>query len=287
MTKFSFEAIGTHWEIDIKEEISKELEISLYKKIMDRIEIFDKDYSRFREDSLVTKISRQAGEYAMPEDFDYMFQIYKKAYGATNGLVTPLVGDVLISLGYDAKYSLEKKSLVTAVPLEEIVVWSKPVLYIKQPTMLDIGACGKGYLVDIVSEIIEKEGIKKFIVDGSGDMKVFGEEIKVGLEHPEDKQSVIGTILLKDKSLCGSSGNRRKWADVHHIVNPKTGVSPKNVLSVWVVAESTILADILTTCLFFVSAESLKKDFDFDYLILKDDYSVEFSGGINAEIFKE
>jgi thiamine biosynthesis lipoprotein len=216
-----------------------------------------------------------------------MFQIYKKAYSATNGLVTPLIGDVLISLGYDAKYSLEKKSLVAAVPLEEIVVWFKPVLYIKQPTMLDFGACGKGYLVDIVSEIIEKEGIRKFIVDGSGDMKVFGEEIKVGLEHPEDKQSVIGTILLKDKSLCGSSGNRRKWADVHHIVNPNTGVSPKNILSVWVVAESTILADILTTCLFFVSAESLKKDFNFDYLILKDDYSVEFSGGINAEIFEE
>ncbi len=287
MVKYQFEAIGTHWEIVINEEISNTLEISLYKKIIDRIEVFDKSYSRFRGDSLVTKIGKDSGVYVMPEDFEKMLTIYRKAYDLTMGLVTPLIGDVLVSLGYDEKYSLQKKELKKAMSWDEILDWNEPHLTVKNPTILDFGACGKGYLVDIVSEIIETEGIKKYCVDGSGDMRIRGEELKVGLEHPEDINSVIGVVHLNNQSLCGSSGNRRKWEDVHHIVNPDTGSSPKDILSVWVVAKETIMADILTTCLFFVEPDILKKDFDFDYLILKKDFSVKFSDGINAEIFKE
>ena len=106
MTKFEFEAIGTHWVIDIKEELSLEREALLLSIIKNRIDIFDKDYSRFREDSLVTKMSKESGEYKMPEDFNKMFSLYKKAYEITDGLVTPLIGQVLVDSGYDAEYSL-------------------------------------------------------------------------------------------------------------------------------------------------------------------------------------
>lgn len=287
MVKYTFEAIGTHWEIDINDEISKSLEISLYKKIQNRIEIFDKNYSRFRHDSLITKIAKESGRYRMPDDFEKMISMYKKAYVLTNGIVTPLIGDVLVSLGYDENYSLVKKESRKAYNWDEVLRWNQPDLIVNTPTVLDFGACGKGYLVDIISEIIESEGIKQYVVDGSGDMRVRGGKIKVGLEHPNDKESVIGTIVLKDQSLCGSSGNRRKWADVNHIVNPRTGVSPQEILSVWVVAKDTITADVLTTCLFFVQPDLLMNEFDFEYIILGKDLSVQSSNGINAEIFNE
>lgn len=285
MSKYTFEAIGTHWEIEIKEELSKERESSLYKKILDRIEIFDKDYSRFRQDSLVTKISKFPGDYEMPDDFEKMFLCYKKAYEVTGGLVTPLVGDVLVALGYDEKYSLEKKEAKLALNFDEILEWRKPILSVKKPTVLDFGAGGKGYLVDIVSEIIETEGVKKYTVDASGDMRSRGDEIKVGLEHPDQNDAVIGVVKLKDQSLCGSSGNRRKWADMHHVVNPKTLVSPKEVVSVWVISDSTLFSDILTTCLFFTSPNELKKEFKFEYFILKSDFTFEKSDNFVSEIF--
>lgn len=286
MTKFEFEGIGTHWVIDIKEEISLEREALLLSLIKDRIEIFDKDYSRFREDSLVTKMSKESGEYKMPEDFDVMFSLYEKACKVTGGLVTPLIGQVLVDSGYDAKYSLIKKEVLTKVrPLGEVVEWDKPILRLKEPALLDFGACGKGYLVDIVSEIIEKEGIKKYCVDASGDMKVRGGLLKVGLENPDNKEEVIGVLDIKDESLCGSAGNRRVWADMHHIINPDTITSPKHIKGVWVKAKTTILSDILTTCLFFVSGEKLKKDFDFEYLILNSDFTIQKSEGFSAEVF--
>ncbi|MFZ2523180.1 MAG: FAD:protein FMN transferase [Minisyncoccia bacterium] len=286
MTNFSFEAIGTNWDINIKEDLSETREASLYKKILDRAEVFDKDYSRFRSDSLVTKISRESGKYKMPDDFGVMIELYKKVYGVSSGLVTPLVGDTLVSAGYDAAYSLKKGEMKRAEKWQEVLEWEKPFLYVKKPIVLDFGACGKGYLVDIISELIESEGIKEYLVDGSGDMRHRGEDtIKIGLEHPGDATSVVGTVILKSKSLCGSAGNRRKWADMHHIVNPITLSSPSDISTVWVAAETTMLADILTTCLFFLSPTELKKHFDFEYVILKSDYTVEASNSPEIEIF--
>lgn len=290
MTKFEFEAIGTHWQIDIQDNLSNEREVVLLEKINDRIAKFDMDYSRFRDDSLVTKMSEEAGEFYLPDDADLMITLYKKMYDVTSGLVTPLIGQVLVDAGYDAKYSLSPKKLTKPKEWDQVIDWQKPNLFLKEPTLLDFGAGGKGYLVDIVSEIIEAEGVTSYCVDAGGDMRqrnFSGEGLKVGLEHPEDKTMVIGVVDILNQSLCGSAGDRRKWTGYHHIINPSTLSSPNEILAVWTIAESTILADILTTGLFFVAPETLQDNFKFEYLIVYSDYSMRKSPGFNAEIFAE
>jgi len=288
MIKFEFEAIGTHWIIDISKELSSKEEALLLDKIKQRIDIFDKDYSRFRKDSLITQISQKSGEYKLPEDADKLLSIYKKVYDVTSGLVTPLIGQVLVDSGYDAEYSLISRNPVKPLKWNEVMEWQNPVLKIVKPELLDFGAGGKGYLVDIVSELLKKEGVTEYCVDAGGDMCQRSEKLeslKVGLEHPEDKESVIGTIEIKNQSLCGSAGNRRKWAGYNHVINPETLSSPKDILAVWTVAEDTLTADILTTGLYFVSPETLLKHFKFDYLILRPDYSIEKSLGFDAELY--
>lgn len=285
MIRFSFEAIGTHWQIDIAKELSSKEEALLLEKIKNRINEFDKVYSRFREDSTVFEMSKKAGDYTLPSDADLLITTYKRVYDKTFGLVTPLIGQVLIDAGYDHKYSLVPKE--TRIPLkwEEVLEWNNPILKIKKPEMLDFGAGGKGYLVDIVSDLLINEGIGDFCVDAGGDMKVLGSELAVGLEHPNNKDLVIGQIKIKNKSLCGSAGNRRVWADYHHVINPETLKSPKNILAVWTLAETTLLADILTTAVYFLSPEILKNHFDFEYLVIRESGHLEKSDGFNAEIF--
>ncbi len=286
MTKFEFEAIGTHWVIDIDKELSSEEETLLLRKIKGRIAEFDFAYSRFREDSLVSKMSREAGDFTLPKDADKMISLYKEMYDATGGLVTPLIGQVLVDAGYDANYSLIPKTLTKPLSWDEVLEWKNPVLTMKKPELLDFGAAGKGYLVDIVSEILEENRIHSYCVDAGGDMRQRGTAgLKVGLEHPTDPTMVIGTIDLKNESLCGSAGNRRKWADFHHIINPETLSSPKEILAIWTWAKTTLLADLLTTGLFFVPAEKLLKHFDFEYLIVRSDLTLEKSENFNAEIF--
>lgn len=286
MTKYEFEAIGTHWTVDIAKELSSSEEALLLNKIMQRIAEFDKTYSRFRKDSLVTRMSKEAGKYELPEDAEKMLSVYKKVYDITNGQVTPLIGNALSNLGYDAQYSFQKKDLEKVLKWEEVIDWNNPILNIKSPVLLDFGAGGKGYLVDIVSELLEGEGIDEYCVDAGGDMRHRGESsLKVGLEHPEDISSVIGAIDIRNQSLCGSAGNRRSWADYNHIINPETLSSPKEILAVWTLADETMLADILTTALVFVSPEVLQKYFKFEYLIFYNDHSVKKSDGFTAELF--
>ncbi len=288
MIRYEFEAIGTSWIIDIKNNLSSQEEVILLNKIKERINIFDLNYSRFKENSLVTKMSKESGGYILPEDADKMISLYQKMFEISGGLVTPLIGQTLVEAGYDAKYSLEEKAL-SKVPLwNEVVKWESPKLTVSQPVLLDFGACGKGYLVDIVGELLEENKITSYCVDAGGDMRQRnneGESLKVGLENPDDIEEVIGVVNILNQSLCGSAGNRRKWGKWNHIINPKTLSPSEEVLAVWCIAEDTITADLMTTGLSFVKPETLLGHFKFEYLILYSNHSISKSDGFNAEVF--
>ena len=284
-----FDAIGTHWKIILPEEISDSDESDILKLIQDRIVIYDKNYSRFRNDSLVAEMSRSAGEYLLPDDARRLFDVYETVYRLTNGFVTPLIGNLLSDAGYDAQYSLEPKPFHVPLTWNEAMEYTFPRLTIKQPVLIDLGAAGKGYLVDIVGELLRAKGITSFTINAGGDIvheDGSGKLIRVGLEHPGDPTSVIGVAMIGNESICGSAGNRRAWKQFHHILDPFKLESPKHIAAVWVIAESGRIADILTTCLFFVEPEVIQSEFVFEYLIVYADYSIKKSEGFKAELFR-
>lgn len=284
---YIFEAIGTNWQIDLPDGLLASSREKLITKIQERITIFDRDYSRFREDSLVTAISKKAGLYTLPSDAEPLFLLYESLYGLTKGAVTPLIGNVLSDAGYDASYSLQSKDLEQPLPWQEVLERKSLELLVKKPVILDFGAAGKGYLIDIVAEIIRGENITSFCVDAGGDMVYdnSSDALRVGLEHPTDPEKVIGVATILNQSLCGSAGNRRAWGKFHHIINPHTLESPHHILAVWVVAETTLLADGLTTALFFTEPDRLAKEYQFEYVIVHQDFSIKKSANFPGEIF--
>ncbi len=287
MQEFDFEAIGTHWNIRINDILSDAQSEILLAHIRTRIDTFDRDYSRFRADSLVTRMSKEAGIYTLPEDARTMLDVYHALYTLTGGLLTPLIGQVISDAGYDAAYSLKSKTLQKPPSWDDVLDYSYPSLTVKKPALLDFGAAGKGYLVDIVTELLQDKGITSGSVDAGGDMRVFGtqEPLRIGLEHPEDTTKAIGVALIKNRSICGSAGNRRAWGEFHHIISPETLSSVRTVLAVWIVADTALLADALATCLFFVPPQMLLKHYQFEYLTMYKDHSIEHSKEFPAELF--
>ena len=182
--KHSFEAIGTSWTIE-----GDDIDI---EKIKARIAEFDKNYSRFREDSLVWKM-RTPGEYTLPDDAKKMFDLYQKLYLLTDGKMTPLIGTVMEQAGYDKDYSLVEKKLHTPPLWDDAIEYDFPKLTIKQPILIDVGAIGKGYLIDIVGELIEGN----YVIDAGGDIKVKGITLTIGLENPDNTNQVVNTIEIK------------------------------------------------------------------------------------------
>ncbi len=279
--QFKFEAIGTKWIVDIFDVLSPLAKAALLKQIRERIDIFDKNYSRFRADSLVTEMSQKAGEYVLPDDAEPMMNLYWELFGATGGLLTPLIGQVMVDAGYDPQYSLrQKKQLEKPLSWDEALEYEHPKLTIKKPVLLDFGAAGKGYLIDLVGEVLEKNDVRNFTVDAGGDIlhrRQDGAPLQIGLENPQNFAQVIGTCELSNVGLAASAGSRRKWQNFHHIINPETLESPREIIGTWVVADTTLLADALATALFFVPPEKLSQ-YRFEYVILYSDFSIRKSG---------
>lgn len=288
MVTESFEAIGTHWDIAIDQELTSAVERGLFLLLRERIELFEATYSRFRDDSLIDKIAHHAGAYTLPPDAKVMFDLYKKLYDITNGVVTPLIGNTLVEAGYDKQYSLTKGILHAPPAWSDVLTYDFPKLEILSPTQLDCGAIGKGYLIDIIGELLEQNNITDYTVNAGGDVRHRGSSpLTVGLEHPNDTTTAIGTIDISNKSICGSAGSRRTWANMHHIIDPRTQTSPSDITAVWAVSDNTILADAMTTALFFTDPGLLIKEFAFDYLVMRSDSSITHSQGFNATLFVE
>jgi thiamine biosynthesis lipoprotein len=107
----------------------------------------------------------------------------------------------------------------------------------------------------------------------------------VGLEHPDDPTLAIGVANVKNRSICGSSGSRRKWDRFHHTINPHTLTSPTEIKAVWTIADTCMLADILSTALFLDPQPDLYKDFNFEYVLLYKDNTAEKSKDFPGELF--
>jgi FAD:protein FMN transferase len=69
--------------------------------------------------------------------------------------------------------------------------------------VIDVGAAGKGYPVDIVAGILREEGFTSFVIDGSGDLLHSGSSpLRIEREHPFDARLAIGVAHLKDRAVC-------------------------------------------------------------------------------------
>lgn len=285
--EFAFEAIGTIWKISIGQELSPSGRTALLERIMARIDRFDRSFSRFREDSDVTRWSRAAGTYPLPEDAGPLFALYRRLYDATGGACTPLIGQTLSDAGYDAQYSLRPNETIASVPSWDDAVSVGPdTLEVRRPVLLDFGAAGKGYLVDLVADLLREEGVTAFCVDAGGDIRCEGvEPMRIGLEHPSSPDEAIGVATVTNGSVCGSSGSRRAWDRFHHTIDPRTLASPTDVAATWAFADRAALADGLATCLFLVSPDALAELRPFEYVILYSDMRVARSPGAPVELF--
>lgn len=279
-----FEAIGTAWQLDTAEPMPEHVAAAIHS----RIESYDLTWSRFRPDSLVSRVATTRGIHRFPDDAAPLFALYRKLYDATGGKVSPLVGGALETLGYDSGYSLRATGDVAVVPRwEDSIAWDGRALSTVHPVTIDVGAAGKGYLADLVAEILAASGIPDYTVDASGDIVHSGAPIRVALEHPLDTSKAIGVVDLGAGALCASAANRRAWGDgMHHILDATTGHPTAGVLATWTIAETGLVADGLATALFVADAKALAKSFEFEYVLMFSDGRVESSPGLDGEVFR-
>lgn len=281
---FTFDGIGTRWDISTP----RPLDASVRSRLLAIVERYDADWSRFRSDSIVSAMSRQPGRFELPAEAAALGDLYRTLYGITNGAMTPLIGASLERLGYDAAYSLRPAGSALPAPRwEDILDWDGTVLTSSAPVVLDIGAAGKGQLVDLLAAELHASDVGSFLINASGDLLNSGPEpVTVALEHPYDPAKAIGTVSLEGGAICASAANRRAWGDgLHHVLDGTTGSPVRTSVATWAMAESTMLADALATALFFVPGADLERTFEFSWLTVFSDGSAAYSAGFEGTLF--
>ena len=236
----------------------------------------------------MTRISREPGRHRLPADAGPLLSWYRELYDGTAGRVSPLVGRTLESLGYDAAYRLTPASERVPVPSwSDAMSWDGEHLDTARPVLLDVGAAGKGYLVDLVSELLAGLGLTSHVVDASGDLRVRGDVTeRIALEHPGDPTKAIGVVELMDGALCASASNRRAWGDgLHHVIDAVSGRPTADVIATWALAADAMHADGLATALFFDPAPNLVTGGDVSYVRMFANGRVEHSPSFPGEVF--
>lgn len=286
--------------------------VPIAQRVEQRIRAFVDEYesvlSRFRADSLVSRMACAAdgGDFEFPLWVQPLFAIYDDFYNATHGAFDACIGADLLALGYDNSVRFIPQSAVSTGKNENSSIdsWSNyrralPVtwadisqggggttLCTNQPVQLDFGAAGKGYFVDLVTQIIKEELGEElhadfdFLVNAGGDMRAyFSEEnsqIKVALENPFDTTQAVGVASIASGALCASSNARRRWKvkDANgfesnliatHLINALDGIPACDLCASWAYAPSktcdfpTAYADAIASALFVSQENYLQK----------------------------
>ncbi|GAA1697509.1 hypothetical protein GCM10009808_13710 [Microbacterium sediminicola] len=282
-TIWEFDAIGTHWSIETEHALAQEVRDA----VSETIDAFDRVWSRFRDDSVVSFLAANGGEAVLPNDADEMLSMFAEMSDATDGAVNPLIGASLEALGYDARYSLHAGE-ATAAPSEwrGILGWHAGALVLARPAVIDVGALGKGRLVDLVAAAVGSAG-GGLVIDAAGDILVKGIPQRIGLEHPYDTSRVIGVWQIDDGALCASATNRRAWGDgLHHVLDGRTGMPVRTIAATWAVAPTAMRADAASTALFFEGGPELAHRWGVQWVRMTTDGAVEWSHGFTGELFR-
>ncbi len=296
---------------------SKPIPQHVQKRIRAFVEEYEHTLSRFRADSLVSRMAcaDDGGDFEFPEWAGPLFTLYSEFYAATHGAFDACIGADLLALGYNNSVQFVPKSAASASDDSDSwsnyrralpVTWGNisrdcgsATLRTNQPVQLDFGAAGKGYFVDLVTQIIKEElsgdspsnsdsrADFDFLVNAGGDMRAcFGEEnnqIKVALENPFDTTQAVAVASIASGALCASSSARRRWKVKEasylgkdasgfesnliatHLINALDGIPACDLCASWVYIPAktcdfpTAYADALATALFVSQENDLQK----------------------------
>lgn len=127
---------------------------------------------------------------------------------------------------------------------------------LKDPeTEVDLGGIAKGYIGDMMTDLLEEKGVVSATINLGGNVICIGsktdeDDFVIGVEAPfSDRTEIIGKIPVRDKTLVTSGIYERKIEVdgklYHHILDTKTGMPVDSELTaVTLVADKGLSADL-------------------------------------------
>lgn len=121
---------------------------------------------------------------------------------------------------------------------------------------LDPSALVKGWAVQRISDHLTRAGLHEHCVTAGGDIACRGgarpeDHWRIGVQHPLDPSGMAAILHLHGGGAVATSGLYERG---DHIIDPVTGTTPRDVLSVTVTGPDLALADAYATAAFAMGA---------------------------------
>ena len=126
-----------------------------------------------------------------------------------------------------------------------------------------LGGIAKGYAVDRCISLLQELGIKQALVTAGGDSRMIGDRWgrpwSIGVRDPRNEDKLAAVIPLRDVAVSTSGDYQRYFEEngvrYHHIINPGTGDSARELQSVTIIGPDATTTDALSTSVFVMGME--------------------------------
>jgi thiamine biosynthesis lipoprotein len=273
----SGQTMGTTWSVAMLPNPAGTGTAGLGQRLQGRLDQINGLMSTYDPESEISRFNNRAGTdwFALSEETAEVIALSLEVSALTGGAFDISVGPLVELWGFGATARGERvptetqvREALAQVGDDKIHLRRKPAAVRKQVPELriDLSAVAKGYAVDALAELLERQGFSNFLVEIGGEIRVSGRRgdgspWRVAIEKPlEDTREVAAIFPLTGLALA-TSGNYRNFyvADGQryaHTIDPESGRPVHHKLaSVTVLDKTCARADALATALMVLGEE--------------------------------
>ena len=221
--------------------------------------------NRFDRTTVLAQLNKEENLKDSPPDLQNVIAASLQYHQLTNGAfditVAPIVDYYIEKSAKDQFMTVSEQEiqmLLERVDARKIHMDQRSISFQKAGMNITLDGIAAGYIVDRAAVILAEHKIEHFLINGSGEIRTMGKTEKnkpwrIAIQDPFKKGRYPDQIEMNNGAIA-TSGNYEIYFDrekiFHHIVNPRTGLSPRQSISVSVLGETAMQADALSTSVF-------------------------------------
>jgi thiamine biosynthesis lipoprotein len=265
-----FDAMGSRCEIRLAAPDGDSAQ-QLMHRAVDEVRRIEYKYSRYRPDSIVSRINAAAGSKAVAVDRETadLFGYAAALYGASGGLFDITSG--VLRKAWDFRQprvppAAMLESLLALVGWHNVECGVFEVYLRKAGMEIDFGGFGKEYAADRAATLLTEAGVRHGYVNLGGDMRFIGPRMDggpwaIGIQDPREPEGVLATINVSEGALA-TSGDYERFFELDgqrycHILDPRDGMPVRYWRSVSVLAPVAVAAGSCSTITMLKQREGL------------------------------
>jgi thiamine biosynthesis lipoprotein len=230
---------------------------------LDALRLVERALSAFDPRSELSHLNARAASARQPLSpmLAEVLEASRRVHAASEGAFDPTIGPLLDAWGFRGERARPAPGLLREarerVGLDRLVLDGASASFRRAGMSLDLGGIAVGYGIDRAAAALARHGVRSALINAGGDVRALGAPPdaacwRVGVRHPDSARELLAVVELAPDGALTTSGTYAKQIvaggrRISHIFDPRTGDSPREILSATVVAHTGLEADALAT----------------------------------------